>query len=246
MPTTKSLTYLRFEILRTLRNRRFLLFSLVFPLVLFYAVAGPNRHLLIQGIPFPVYYMTGMMAWGTMVAVISSGSRIAQERQVGWTRQMRITPLTTRAYFSAKVLAGYLMAIFSIAAMSAAGLSIGVHLDASQWATMILLILIGLIPFAILGILLGHLLPVDSLGPAIGGITSVLALLGGAYGPLISSGFLFQVIKCIPSYWLVQAGKSALGESGWWPPEAWIVIGVWTVVLMRLSARVYARDTKRV
>ena len=38
-----SLTYTRFEMLRTLRNRRFLLFSLIFPLILYYAVAGPNR-----------------------------------------------------------------------------------------------------------------------------------------------------------------------------------------------------------
>ena len=35
---------LRYELLRTFRNRRFLLFSLAFPLVLFFLVAGPNRH----------------------------------------------------------------------------------------------------------------------------------------------------------------------------------------------------------
>jgi ABC-2 type transport system permease protein len=42
------------------------------------------------------------------------------------------------------------------------------------------LLLVGLIPFAVLGILLGHLVSVDSLGPVIGGGTSLLALLGGA------------------------------------------------------------------
>jgi ABC-2 type transport system permease protein len=129
--------YLRFEVLRTPRNRRFLVFSLAFPLVLFFVVAGPNQHAHLDGISFPLYYMTGMAAWGTMAAVISSGARIAAERAVGWTRQMRITPLTTRAYFRAKVLCGYLLALLSIAAMGIAGTALGVRLSVGEWSTMV-------------------------------------------------------------------------------------------------------------
>ena len=117
--------YLRFEVLRTLRNRRFLMFSLAFPLILFFVVVGPNERARLDGIPFPLYYMTGMAAWGTMAAVVSSGARIAAERASGWTRQMRITPLTTSAYFRAKVLCGYLMALLSIAALGIAGTALG-------------------------------------------------------------------------------------------------------------------------
>ncbi len=238
-------TYLRYEMLRTLRNRRFLVFSLAFPLVLFFTIAGPNRHVQLGGIAFPLYYMTGMASWGTMTAVLSSGGRIAQERSVGWTRQMRITPLTTRSYFTAKVLSGYMMALFSIAALCLAGSAVGVRLTAVQWVTMIGLLLVGLIPFAVLGILLGHLLSVDSLGPALGGMTSLFALLGGSFGPIVTSGFLFSLVKCLPSYWLVQAAKSAIDGGGWPPAEAWIVLAVWTVVLARIASRVYQRDTAR-
>jgi ABC-2 type transport system permease protein len=242
----KRFTYLRFELLRTLRNRRFLIFSLIFPLILFLAIAGPNKNAVEDGISLPLYFMTGMAAWGSMNAVISSGARIAAERQAGWTRQMRITPLTPRAYFSAKILSGYMMALFSIAVMAIAGSIVGVRLDAAQWLTMIGLLLVGLIPFAVMGIMLGHLVSVDSLGPTIGGLTSLLALLGGAFGPLVTSGALFTVVKCLPSYWLVQAGKSALGGGNVWPAQAWIVIALWTVVLARVSVRVFKRDTSRV
>ena len=38
-----GLVYLRYEVLRSLRNRRFFVFSLGFPLILFYVIAGPNR-----------------------------------------------------------------------------------------------------------------------------------------------------------------------------------------------------------
>jgi ABC-2 type transport system permease protein len=243
----KRFTYLRYELLRTLRNRRFLIFSLIFPLVLFLTIAGAHRNISIDGVSFPLYYMTGMAAWGSMTSVISSGGRIAQERSVGWTRQMRITPLKTRDYFIAKVLSGYMMALFSMVALAIAGTIVGVRLDAAQWLTMLGLLLVGLIPIAVLGIMLGHLISVDSLGPAIGGITSLLALLGGAFGPLVTSGALFTIVKLLPSYWLVQAGKSALlGGSHAWPAEAWIVIAVWTIVLARVAARVYRRDTSKI
>ena len=240
-----ELTYLRYEVLRTWRNRRFLVFSLVFPLVLFLAIAGPHKHLTIEHISFPLYWMTGMIAWGTMVAVISSGARIAAERAAGWTRQLRITPLPTWSYFSAKIFCGYMMAIMSMAVLFAAGTFVGVRLDAVQWIVMIALLLAGLIPFAVMGIMFGHLLKVDSLGPAIGGVTSLFALLGGSYGPLITGGFFLSIVKFIPSYWLVQASKTAL-QGGGWPLEAWIVIAAWTLVLSVLAVRVYERDTKRV
>lgn len=239
-------TYLRYEVLRTFRNRRFMLFSLVFPLILFLTVAGSNRHTVLAGIPFPLYYMTGMTSWGTMVAMTSSGARIAAERQVGWTRQLRITPLRTSTYFRVKILGGYLMAALSMLALFVAGSALGVRLSATQWLTMIVLVFVGLIPFAILGILLGHLLVPDSMGPALGGITALFALLGGSFGPLVAGGVLLKVVKCLPSYWLAQAGKTALVSSGGWPPaQAWIVIALWSAVLGRIAVRVYQRDTQR-
>jgi ABC-2 type transport system permease protein len=242
----RDLTYVRYEVLRTIRNRRFLVFSLVFPLILFFAIASAHRHVIIDGITFPLYYMTGMAAWGSMTAVISSGARIAQERQVGWTRQLRITPLKTSTYFAAKVLTGYMMALFSIVVLGLAGTLLGVRLGAVGWLTMLGLLLVGLIPFAVMGIMLGHLISVDSLGPAIGGITSLFALLGGVFGPLVTSGLLFTIVKGLPSYWLVQAGKSALEGGHVWTGEAWIVIAAWTLVMSRLGVRVYRRDTARV
>jgi ABC-2 type transport system permease protein len=242
----KNLTYLRFEVLRTLRNRRFLIFALIFPLVLFFAIAGPNKSVMVQGIHFPLYYMTAMAAWGSMTAMLSSGARIAAERQIGWTRQMKITPLTTRAYFTAKVLCGYMMALFTIIALGIAGVFLGVHLSVVEWLSMVALLLVGLIPFAVIGILLGHLMKVDSLGPALGGVTSLFALLGGSFGPIFTSGVMLKIVKDIPSYWLVQASQSVLSASGWPPAQAWIVIAVWTVVMTRIAARVYQRDSQRV
>ena len=237
-------TYTRYELLRTLRNRRFFIFSLGFPVILFLVIAGPNRGQKLDGIPFALYYMTGMITFGAMTAVMAGGGRIALEREVGWNRQLRITPLTSRAYFEAKLLTGYMMALISIALLYGLGALFGVRLSLESWLVMTGLILIGLVPFAILGILLGHLIGADSLGPAMGGITSIFALLGGAWGPVAGHGVLHTVAELLPSYWLVQAGKSAFGSAGW-PAEAWIVTVVWTAVLVRLAVLAYRRDTGR-
>jgi ABC-2 type transport system permease protein len=237
-------TYVRYELLRTFRSVRFFVFSLAFPLVLFLLVAGPNRHEELDGAPFAVYYLTGMVAWGTMAAVVACGARIAGERSVGWNRQLRITPLKVPAYFAAKVLCGYAMAVISIVLLDVAAAAIGVRLSVGEWAAMTAMVLVGLIPFAALGVLMGHVLTIDSIGPAMGGATALFALLGGAWGPLASGGFLRNLSEAIPSYWLVQAGKLALG-GGAWPLKGWLVLAVWTAVLGRLAMRAYRQDTAR-
>jgi ABC-2 type transport system permease protein len=243
-----TLTYLRYELLRTLRNRRFFLFSLGFPLILFFVVAGPNRDVRDfdgSGISFPLYYMVGMSAFGTMSAMLSCGGRIAAERAVGWNRQLRITPLSPRSYFRVKVITGYMMAAITLIALYAAGTSLGVSLTASEWLRMTGLILLGLVPFAALGIMLGHLLTPDSIGPAMGGGISLLALLGGIWFPLGHHGFISELGQLIPSYWLAQASHVALGGQPW-STKGWIVMIVWTLALSALAARAYRRDTGRV
>jgi ABC-2 type transport system permease protein len=243
-----GLAYARYELLRTFRNRRFFILSLGFPLVLFFVIAGPNRNvhdLGSSGISLPLYFMAGLVSFGTMSAMLSSGARIAAERAVGWNRQLRISPLSPRTYFRTKVLTAYAMALLSILVLYAAGISLGVSLSAAQWLKMTALILVGLIPFAALGITLGHMLTPDSIGPAMGGGVSLFALLGGTWFPLGTHGFLHDVAQFIPSYWLVQASHVALGGKPW-SAMAWAVIAVWTAVCSGLAVRAYRRDTGRV
>ena len=243
-----TLPYTRFELLRTLRNRRFFVLSLGFPLVLFFLIAGPQRNvhnLGGTGISAPLYFMVGMVAFGTMSTMLSSGARIAAERAVGWNRQLRISPLTTRSYFRAKVLTSYLMALLSMLVLYAAGVSLGVGMPAGDWVKMTLLILVALVPFAALGIAIGHMLTPDSIGPAMGGGVALLAFLGGTWFPIPSHGFLHDIGQLLPSYWLVQASHIALGAHPW-GTEAWVVVIGWTLVLTALARRAYRRDTGRV
>ncbi|WP_320672111.1 ABC transporter permease [Patulibacter defluvii] len=242
-----ALAYTRFELRRTLRNRRFLFFALGFPLALYFLIAGPNKNetnLSGSGISAPVYFMVSMAAWGTMMSMLSTGARIAGERAVGWNRQLRITPLSSRSYLATKVITAYATALLAMATLYVAGAILGVRLEAGRWVEMSLLILIGLVPFAALGILIGHLLSTDSVGPAMGGGVGILAFVSGFWFPLDDGSFLHDLGEQLPSYWLVQAGHVGLGGDAW-PLHAWIVVGAWTLVLGLLAARAYRRDTGR-
>jgi len=238
--------YVKYELLRTFRNRRFVILSLGFPLVIYFMIAAPNRHessLGGTGISAPLYFMVSLAGFGCMNAVISAGARIAAERSVGWNRQLRLTPLSTRMYFRTKVLTGYVLALCTLVLLYIAGSTLGVRLSAGNWLHMTVFILIGLIPFAVLGILLGHLLTVDSIGPSVGGITALLSVLGGIWFP-ITNGVMRDVAQALPSFWLVQASHVGLGGNGW-GTRGWIVDGLWTAALAALAVRVYRRDTGR-
>jgi ABC-2 type transport system permease protein len=106
------------------------------------------------------------------------------------------------------------------------------------------LILVGLLPFAALGVLVGHLLTADTIGPATGGLVSLLALVSGTWFPL-GDGVIQDIAQYLPSYWLVQASHVALGGPAW-TATGWTVIAAWTLVLALLARAAYRRDTERV
>jgi ABC-2 type transport system permease protein len=136
------------------------------------------------------------------------------------------------------------MALLSLGVLYASGAILGVRLPAGEWIAMTMLILVGLIPFAALGVLLGHLLSTDTIGPAIGGSTSLLALLSGTWFPLAGHGVIHDIAQALPSYWLVQANRVALGGHAW-SVTGWLVVAAWSVLLTALAARAFRRDTGR-
>jgi ABC-2 type transport system permease protein len=248
-----SATYARFELLRVVRNRQSLIFSLIFPIIMYFLLAGPNKdnhnfggdkthH---TGLFAPQYYMVGLLAFGGMVSVLSGGARIASERKIGWNRLLRLTPLSPRAYLGTKLLTGYLMAALGIVLLYAAGIVLGVRLGVGAWLGMTALVLVALAPFAALGVGLGHLLSDDAAGPAMGGGVSLFAFLGGTWFPISGSGLFGQFCQLLPSYWLVRAGNVGLGAGNPWGVKAWVVVVVWLVAASVFAMWAYRRDTAR-
>ena len=90
--------------------------------------------------------MVGMIGFGSMSAMLSTGARIATERAAGWNRQLRLSPLPPGTYFRAKLLNAYVVTAITIAMLYLAGAILGVRLPAGRWLEMTGLILVALCP----------------------------------------------------------------------------------------------------
>ena len=118
------LAYLRLEVRRSLRNRRYLVFTVVFPVmlyILYTAVLPATASGPIDGLPWNVYFLVSMAAYGAMGAAMSQANPIATERRQGWARQLRVTPLPSLAYVAAKVASAVLLTVPALALVGAAG-----------------------------------------------------------------------------------------------------------------------------
>ncbi len=245
-----NVVYTKYEMLRLVRNKRAFIFSLIFPMLLFIMIGGSNKDATFEvsgvTISFPTYYMVSIAGYGAMIACISAGARISTERGTGWNRQLRITPLSVSNYFTTKVLTAYAVALASIALLFATGIAYGVRISPfGRWIGMIILMIIGLLPFVAMGIAMGHLLTTDAMGPAVGVSSGLFGFLGGQWFPLPDHGALHVIGQCLPSYWLTRASQIGVGAPAW-GLLGWTVVGIWSVAMTLLAGWAYRRDTAKV
>lgn len=98
---------IKLEITRTLRNKKFMFFSVIYPSALYLLfAASQNSTDKVKGtdLTFPALYMVSMASFGAITAVLMGNSeKIAKEREKGWVRQLRLTTLPGRGYVLAKI-----------------------------------------------------------------------------------------------------------------------------------------------
>ncbi|MCE7011653.1 ABC transporter permease [Kibdelosporangium philippinense] len=238
-----STGYLSLEIKRALRAGKFLVFTVALPLLMFVflaSVEGDGDTGKLAGL------MIGMTTWGTFAAALFAGARVAVERDAGWQRQLRLTPLSGGGYLTAKGIVGMVVALPAIILVPLVGaFGEGVRLDPGQWAQVTIGIWLAAIPFALLGLLLGQYGTADSMQSITGVLMMVLAMFGGLWVPLTALPAVFSgIAKVLPTYWMSQVGNTAIG-SGENLLTCVLVLAAWTVVLGALVVRRYRLDSAR-
>jgi ABC-2 type transport system permease protein len=242
------LAYLRLEVRRALRNRRYLVFTVVFPVLLYvlYTSVLPNTASgPIDGLPWNVYFLVSMAAYGALGAAMSQANPIASERRQGWARQLRVTPLPSLAYVAAKVASAVLLTVPALFLVGAAGVLVNhVDLGPATWLETIAVLAIGAIPFAALGLLLGYVLDAES---AQGGMVLcyfTLAILGGLFAPLEAfPPGLATIGRVLPSSHFASLGRSVVAGKVPDPVDV-LVLAAWGVALGALAAWRYVADER--
>src|SRR3984957_12036799 len=122
------------EVNRLRRNRRYFIFTIAFPVIL-YLVVGRQASSTAYGVAFAAYYMVAMATFGAFAGALNGNAiRISEERKVGWVRQLRLTPLPASAYVIAKILTSMVTTVPSIVIVMLLGrFEGGVHLPLWQW-----------------------------------------------------------------------------------------------------------------
>jgi ABC-2 type transport system permease protein len=241
-----NVTFLALEVRRALRNRRTLVFMLVFPIVI-YLLFGKGSGTIGDGssVTIKQYEMVSLALYGAMTACTSGGSQVAVERALGWSRQLRLTPLRPPAYVAIKIMAAMALGLIPVLVMFAFGAIRGVRLPAHVWILCALAVWLGSLVFATLGLFMGYLLPSENVMQYLGPILGVLSVFGGVFFPItfLSHG-LQQIAEITPVYGVADLARSPLLGNFHWSSVVNIV--AWTAIFATGSMLVFRRDTKRV
>jgi ABC-2 type transport system permease protein len=244
-----NLTALKLEIRRLTRNRRTVIIAIVVPVV-FFLLFGTGQPYDTQSVGHgnvAAFVMISLALYGAVLATTFCGAMVSIERAQGWSRQLRLTPLSPVAYIIIKIATALVLGFCSVAAVYITGIvthkasmSVGLWIGtgASVW--------IGSLLFAAFGLFIGYLLPAENVMQLMGLILALLSFAGGLFIPVSQYAHVVQEIaKWTPLYGLNQLVHTPMLGSGveW----TWVVnVLAWLVIFVAGAAWRFRLDTARV
>ncbi|GAA3219928.1 ABC transporter permease [Streptomyces sp. XM83C] len=239
---------IKLELTRALRNRKFLFFSVLYPSLLFLLIAGSADSVETigdTGLTLPTYMMVSMASFGALTAVLMGNSeRIAKERESGWVRQLRLTPLPGRGYVLAKTASAAVVSLPSIVVVFVVAAAVkDVRLDAWQWLALTGVIWAGSLVFAALGVAIGYLASGDAVRPITMIIYFGMSMLGGLWMPTTTfPDWLQDVAEWMPTHAYAALGQ-AIEQSQAPHAQDIALLAVFFALFAGGAAWLYRKDT---
>jgi ABC-2 type transport system permease protein len=243
-----NLTMLQIEFRRVLRNRRAVIFTFIMP-VLLYLIIGTNSTYTSDRAGsgnVSAYILISMAAYGAVLASTSGGAMVAVERALGWSRQLRLTPLAPVAYITAKSLVALLLGAGSVLAVNVAGAISGKpDMPVHVWVAAALIAWAGSIVFGAFGLFMGYLLPSENVMQVLGPVLAGLAAIGGLWFPIKDGTVLGHISSLTPIYGLANLARWPL--YGGAPHLSWVLnLAFWLGLFVAGAAWRMSKDTARV
>ena len=197
---------LRFEIQQLIRTPVFLIMTLA--LVAFLPLL---KKLGIQG-DGAMESMVSICGLALFTVVIDRlGKRVAVERSEKWLKMLKVTCLPSYIHIAAKVATSLLICSVSILLAFILGhWQLEINASFSMWANLFLVLIVGIIPFAILGLTLGYLLNPKSADSILGLSLIVIPIACGTFSLPIPN-YLQDAITLLPFYHYKEAILWAAG-----------------------------------
>jgi ABC-2 type transport system ATP-binding protein len=191
---------LRFEIQQLIRTPVFLVMTLA--LVAFLPLL---KRLGIQG-DAAVESMVSICGLTLFTVVIDRlGKRVAVERSEKWLKLLKVTCLPPYIHIAAKIATSLLICTVNVLLAFILGhWQLGINANFGLWVNLFLVLIIGVIPFAILGLTLGYLLNPKSADSILGLSLIIIPVACGTFAfPM--PGYLQDAIASLPFYHYKQS-----------------------------------------
>ena len=240
---------LRLEVRRLLRNRRTMILALILPVLFFWGFGLNNSyvHETAGRGNVSAVEMISIALYGAVSATATCGAMVSIERASGWSRQLRVTPLSPAAYIVIKMLTALVLGAGAVAAVYLVGaVTNKVSMPSDLWVITGVCVWIGSLLFAAFGLFIGYLLPTENVTQIIAVALTLFCFAGGLFIPLSQfSPDLRTFAEFTPLYGLSQLVHYPLvgGTLQW----GWILnLVVWLAIFVAGAAWRLRRDTARV
>ena len=238
----------RSELLMRWRVPAFSVTNLVLPIVFFTFFGLPVAHVVRgDGVSIGAYLLASFGAYAVgNVMVYGFGIGVANERGMKIDRLMRASPLPPIVFMLAKVLTALVFSLVALVLLIGFGIVAGgIHQTPAVWATIILRLLAGSLPFIALGFAIGYWSGPNA-APALANLIYLpLSFASGLFVPLNQlPGFIQTLAPYLPSYHYAQLAWSALGagREPLWVSLLWL--GGYTALFLTLAVRSYRREER--
>lgn len=253
-PTTRKVpplggfnpTLLGIELKRMLRNRRTVIFAMVFPAALFLSFgSSENWNESVGNGNVAAYVMVSMALYGAALTAASAGTQVALERAMGWSRQLRLTPLNPAVYIVVKAIIALVLGALAIVVVNVVGVLQGKpDMPVDVWVKCAFLTLACTSVFAALGLFVGYLLPGENAMQVLGPGLALLSFLGNVFIPIDPDTWIYTIAQWTPMYGVAEISRYPLtGDLTW---IAVVNAALWLAVFVGGGAWCMARDTARV
>jgi ABC-2 type transport system permease protein len=194
----------KYEWLKTIRNPAFSLPAILFPALfyLFFGVLLNEDNVEASSYLLCTYGVFGIMG----PALFSFGAGLAVERGQGWLDIKEASPMPGSAQIVSRVFVsmGFSIIVLFVLGM-VAGFTTGVSLSASQSVLLSTILVIGGLPFCLLGLTLGLLLKAESAPAVVNVIYLPMSFLSGLWIPVtMLPSFLQTFAQFLPPFHLSQ------------------------------------------
>ncbi len=231
----------RYEFIRLLRTRSFALSVIGFPVV-FYIFFGiiMNRGQQIGNVSVAKYMLASYAVFGMVgAALFGIGVGLSSELAAGWLDLKRASPMPPLAYVLAKCCSSMTFGILIVSMLTLIGLTAGhVSLSFIEFARMIGLTVVGVIPFACMGMALALLVPFTSAPGIANMIYLPMSFCGGLWLPIMFlPHFLQKLAVVLPTYHLAQLMLDVFGfRSAGTTISHWSGLLGFTLLMLGLAA----------